>query len=66
MPANSEPLLLILLDVMTISGSLLGFVAVPALLISREFRIAGKATVAILGAIAADAAIHGVASLLQF
>ena len=65
MPANSEPLLLTLLDFITIFGIVICFVAVPALLVSRQFRIAGKTTLAILGAIAADAAIHTVASLLK-
>jgi len=65
MPANSEPVLLTLLDLMTIVGIVISFVAVPALLVSRQFRIAGKTTLAILGAMAADAALHTLASLLK-
>jgi hypothetical protein len=65
MPASSEPVLLTLLDLMTIIGIVISLVAVPTLLVSKQFRIAGKTTLAILGAIAAVAAIHSVASQLK-
>jgi len=65
MPASSEPVLLTLFDFVTIIGSIITFIAVPALLVSRQFRLAGKATLAILGAVAADAVIHTVVSLLK-
>jgi hypothetical protein len=65
MPASSEPVLLTLFDFVTIIGSIITFIAVPALLVSRQFRLAGKTTLAILGAVAADAVIHTVVSLLK-
>jgi hypothetical protein len=65
MLASWEPVLLTLLDLMTIVAIVISFVAVPTLLVSKQFRIAGKTTLAVLGAIAADAAIHSVASLLK-
>ena len=65
MPVNSEFLMLTLLDFITIIASLMSFVAVPAMLLSREFRLAGKTFVGIAGAIALDAAIHTIASLLH-
>ena len=65
MLASWEPVLLTLLDLMTIVAIVISFVAVPTLLVSKQFRIAGKTTLAILGAIAAVAAIHSVASQLK-
>ena len=65
MLASWEPVLLTLLDLMTIVAIVISFVAVPTLLVSKQFRIAGKTTLAVLGAIAAAAAIHSVASLLK-
>ena len=65
MSVNSESLLLTLLDFITITASLMCFVVVPAMLFSRQFRLAGKTIVGIAGAIAADAAIHTIASLLH-
>jgi hypothetical protein len=65
MPASSVPVLLTLLDLMAIIGIVISLIAVPTLLVSKQSRIAGKTTLAVLGAIAAAAAIHSVASLLK-
>jgi hypothetical protein len=66
MPTNSEPVLLTMLDFTMIVGTIISVVAVPALLVSKQFRIVAKMTVVILGAIAADGAIHTIASMLKF
>jgi hypothetical protein len=61
-----ESLLLTVFDVLMILSITIVVVALPALLIYRKFRTAGKTALAVVAGIAANAAVHTVASLLRF
>ncbi|HEY7186368.1 MAG TPA: hypothetical protein VH436_07460 [Vicinamibacterales bacterium] len=63
MVAHAEPVLLTFVDVLMIVVTVAGIFAVPALLLSRLFRIAAKAAIGGLGAIAVNAGAHTIASL---
>jgi hypothetical protein len=63
MAAQAEPVLLTFFDVLMIVVTAAGIFAVPALLLSKQFRIAAKAAVGVLGAIAVNAGAHTIASL---
>ena len=60
----AESVFLTFLDVMMIVGTALGVLAVPALLVSRQFRVAGKAALGVLAAIGVNAGAHTSTSLL--
>jgi hypothetical protein len=63
MVVQAEPVLLTFLDVMMIVITTAGVFAVPALLLSRQFRIAGKAALGLLATIAVNAGAHTLGSL---
>jgi len=65
MLVHSEPILLTLLDVMMIIGAIIGLFAIPALLVMRQFAIAGKTTLVVVAGIVANAAVHAAVSLLH-
>ena len=60
-----ESLLLTSFDFAMIIAIIIGSIAVPALLVYHELRIAGKTALAILAAVATNAAVHTIASLLK-
>ena len=66
MVAYTEPFVFTFLDLMMISGVIVGLFAIPALLISKRFLTAGKTALAMFAGIAANMAVHYVASLMHF
>ena len=58
--------MLTLFDVLMIVGIAASLVAVRALLFSREFRIAGKIALTVVGWTVVNLPIHSAASLLPF
>ena len=65
MVTSTEPVLLTFLDVMMIVSGAMGLLAVPALLISRQFRAAAKTALGVFAVIGVNAALHTIASMLH-
>jgi hypothetical protein len=63
MVAQAEPVLLTFFDVLMIVVTTSGVFAVPALLLSKQFRIAATADAGVLAAIAGNAGAHTIGSL---
>jgi len=61
----AEPALLTLMDLVMMIGILIGSLGVPSLILCKEFRMAGKLTLAVVATIAVNLASHAAMSLLR-